>query len=51
MLNLLRKVNLANKEIFYNKIWKRENFQSSQIQSLKFGIIGFGRIGKKIKIF
>ena len=42
MLNLLRKVNLANKEIFYNKIWKRENFQSSQIQSLKFGIIGFG---------
>lgn len=51
MLNLLRKVNLANKEIFYNKIWKRENFQSSQIQSLKFGIIGYGRIGKKIKNF
>ena len=51
MLNLLRKVNLANKEVFYNKIWKRENFQSSQIQSLKFGIIGFGRIGKKIKNF
>lgn len=51
MLNLLRKVNLANKEVFFNKIWKRENFQSSQIQSLKFGIIGFGRIGKKIKNF
>lgn len=51
MLNLLRKVNLANKEIFYNKIWKRENFQSSQIQSLKFGIIGLGRIGKKIRNF
>ncbi len=45
--NLVRKINLSIYDVSEGN-WKRSKFKGKQIDSFTLGIVGFGRVGKKI---
>jgi len=49
LINLVRKINLSNKYIVKNKKFERYKFISEDLRKLTVGIIGYGRLGKRIK--
>ena len=47
MLALLRKIPSAHRDVL-NGNWDRDAFKSRNLNALKLGILGFGRVGKQI---
>ncbi len=49
LINLVRKINLSNNYIVKEKKFERYKFISEDLRELTVGIIGYGRLGKRIK--
>jgi len=47
ILNLFRKIHSSNNDVKLGN-WNRENFKGYQLCNKKIGIVGLGRIGKKV---
>ena len=47
LLSLIRKINPASKSVLNNH-WNRDLFKGTELFNKNIGILGFGRIGKKI---
>ena len=48
LIGLVRKINLSNKYVVKQKKFERYKFISHDLKSLTVGIIGYGRLGKRI---
>lgn len=46
-----RKLISANKSVSLDSKWNRDDFRSFQLKSLRLGIVGMGRLGKKIALY
>tara|TARA_Y100000992_G_scaffold291739_1_gene248449 strand:+ start:248 stop:1141 length:894 start_codon:yes stop_codon:yes gene_type:complete len=49
LINLVRNINLSNNYIVKEKKFERYKFISEDLRKLTVGIIGYGRLGKRIK--
>ena len=49
LINLVRKINLSNQYVTTHKKFDRYRFISTDLKKLTVGIIGYGRLGKKIE--
>jgi len=49
LISLVRKINLSNNYIVKNKKFERYKFISEDLRKLTVGIIGYGRLGRRIK--
>ncbi len=49
LISLVRKINLSNKYVTKNKKFERYKFISHDLRNLTLGIIGYGRLGKRIE--
>lgn len=49
LISLVRKINLSNRYIIKNKKFERYKFISHDLRNLTVGIIGYGRLGKKVE--